>query len=113
MDLSVGQAVLDSELTFKVRLWIKPQKMLPDAKFLYTWLNTADRHFELSENGFTTQLQKIFPSNIVKPGQYLMTVVVSPSNKSTEILTYQSIPFTLTGNLDGHECVDIHYHNLN
>ncbi|KAK7507326.1 hypothetical protein BaRGS_00001261 [Batillaria attramentaria] len=97
-----GPAVLDSQVTFKADLTVDSDIPIARRRFCYEWLNDADGSRAKTIGGYHSELQKTFSRDKVKPGVYLITVIVSPTSKLEEILAFKAMEFRLTEEL--HKC---------
>ncbi|ESP04647.1 hypothetical protein LOTGIDRAFT_237291 [Lottia gigantea] len=94
-----GPAVLDSMITFQARLYDRFGHYEQSKKFHYTWSNTANQSYEETWGDYQSSLYKVFPSDMIERGQYLVTVSVTGVGK--HMLAFASLPFILTESLNG------------
>lgn len=97
-----GPAVIDSFFTFTADLVVSPNVNVTDRDYQYTWLNMADGNKNVNTGGKHSELRRFFSESDVRgPGTYLMTVIVAPASKLSEILAFDTIEFIITGRLNG------------
>ncbi|KAK7111208.1 hypothetical protein V1264_010880 [Littorina saxatilis] len=98
---SSAPVVLDSTITFTAKLRMNPNNTVPEGEFHYLWLNSANHGQDRSKSNHEAKLDKTFSGMRVDPGEYLLTVIVSPKTRPREILAFGNIMFRLTRRLNG------------
>jgi hypothetical protein len=68
-----------------------------EKEYIYLWLNSVDHTTEECLGGSVVTLQKTFKEKKAAKGQYLMMVIVKPSDHPKQIFTFRSTVFDLTG----------------